>query len=347
MGIRALERLLPSQLVPAINSVGWRYLGASAIPPTLHFEETTFSGARSEAGSLGKDCVPEQEDVKAGKGRDTVLFLHGLLGTGRNLRQLSNKLGDSMSSRLGRDVTVVAVDLRNHGFPGPHRMEQTASDLLTLCRTNAISWPSIVVGHSLGGKVALEYLRLCHQAKTSAATAQVPRQVWVLDSVPSRMQGEDHTGVTKVLEFLQELPSHMKSRQQLQERAAKRGFSAELGAWLSMNLVQDPDREGWYAWSLNRSGAMEMFQSYREEDYLPFLRTLPPAVRVDIVRAVRSDRWNPENTAAVHQVVADTEMFGGRGEGGMVAFHNLEDAGHWLHTDNPHGLVDLMTRFLS
>ncbi|MDC7125548.1 MAG: alpha/beta fold hydrolase [Spirochaetales bacterium] len=81
----------------------------------------------------------------------TVFFLHGLLGSSSNWNTLCKKL-----SRGG--LHCIAVDLRNHGL-SPHRDKMTyplmAEDVTALADSLGIEVFSLV-GHSLGGKVAME-----------------------------------------------------------------------------------------------------------------------------------------------------------------------------------------------
>lgn len=60
------------------------------------------------------------------------------------------------------------MDLRNHGksaeldgFLPPHNLENAAKDLANLVRSQGWDWPDVVVGHSMGGKVALQFAQSC------------------------------------------------------------------------------------------------------------------------------------------------------------------------------------------
>lgn len=82
-----------------------------------------------------------------------VILLHGLFGLSDNWV--------TFARALGKDYTVYIPDLRNHG-QSPHSalfdfpsMEQ---DILELAEENGLDHP-IVIGHSLGGKLAM-YLAL-------------------------------------------------------------------------------------------------------------------------------------------------------------------------------------------
>ena len=80
-----------------------------------------------------------------------LMLLHGLFGSADNWGMLAK--------HFAHHYQVISVDLRNHGR-SPHSESQTyidmANDLLELC--DALRLESIhLVGHSLGGKVAMQF----------------------------------------------------------------------------------------------------------------------------------------------------------------------------------------------
>ena len=93
--------------------------------------------------------------TEAGQGRP-VAFLHGLLGAGQNFGAVQKALA-------ARGHRVLALDLRNHGS-SPHAATMSypemAEDVAETLRAEG-AWPAAVVGHSMGGKVAMA-LALAH-----------------------------------------------------------------------------------------------------------------------------------------------------------------------------------------
>src|SRR5215475_12594562 len=85
-----------------------------------------------------------------GKG-DSLIILHGLLGSADNWR--------SMSRRLGAHYQVFALDLRNHGR-SPHNdildYDVMAADLREFVKQQALR-RIMLLGHSMGGKVAMQF----------------------------------------------------------------------------------------------------------------------------------------------------------------------------------------------
>ncbi len=87
--------------------------------------------------------------IEAGQG-DPVVLLHGLLGSGQNFGAVQKALA-------AEGHRVLALDLRNHGTsphaPGMAYPDMAADVAETLEAHGA--WPAAVVGHSMGGKVAM------------------------------------------------------------------------------------------------------------------------------------------------------------------------------------------------
>ena len=83
-----------------------------------------------------------------GDGLDLII-LHGLFGSARNW--------STVARRLSKSFHVIALDLRNHGeSPWTETMSYTemAGDVAEFVTTRGLDRP-IVLGHSMGGKVAM------------------------------------------------------------------------------------------------------------------------------------------------------------------------------------------------
>ncbi|KAJ6796600.1 protein ABHD11 [Iris pallida] len=275
----------------------------------------------------------------------TALVLHGLLGSGRNWRSFSKNLSSRISG--GDDWRMVLVDLRNHGrsasvevLDPPHNMESAARDLARLVEAEGWDWPDVVVGHSMGGKVALEFAASLARGEYGES-AVLPKQLWILDSVPGEVNSKDSDGeVKKVLCTLQSLPPSLPSRKWVVDHMIELGFSKPLSEWIGSNLKKEGEH---VTWSFNLQGAIEMFNSYCSTSYWSFLEQPPMGLEIAIVQAENSDRWHPP----VLQKLESLSKKGGGAEG-KVSLHVLPNSGHWVHMDNPKGLLDIMApRFYS
>ncbi|KAF8983084.1 hypothetical protein BGZ46_010903, partial [Entomortierella lignicola] len=86
-----------------------------------------------------------------------IVILHGLFGSKQNWGSLSKSIASRLNTR------VFTVDLRNHGESGhsqEHDYTNMANDVTCFLKEQNLDKP-IVIGHSMGGKVAM-YLALNH-----------------------------------------------------------------------------------------------------------------------------------------------------------------------------------------
>ncbi len=97
------------------------------------------------------DEAPSLHATEVGDAGPRVVFLHGLFGQGRNFTQIAKALLP--------DLRSVLVDLPNHGrsaWTDSVDYEVVADAVATWLRTTYDGEPaSHVVGHSMGGKVAM------------------------------------------------------------------------------------------------------------------------------------------------------------------------------------------------
>jgi hypothetical protein len=95
------------------------------------------------------------------------------LGSSRNWRSFSRKLAVEAAAKANRDVRVLLLDLRCHGdsaarfgFHPPHDMAAAASDVAAIIQHELQGQaPHLLVGLSLGGKVALQTLKQMVEAQ--------------------------------------------------------------------------------------------------------------------------------------------------------------------------------------
>uniref|UniRef100_A0A0A9CUL4 AB hydrolase-1 domain-containing protein n=1 Tax=Arundo donax TaxID=35708 RepID=A0A0A9CUL4_ARUDO len=243
---------------------------------------------------------------------------------------------------------MVLVDLRNHGRSAgikglgpPHDMSCAAKDLADLVKARGWPWPDVVVGHSMGGKVALDFAESCSRG-VYGESAVLPKQFWVLDSVPGQVETDNSDGeVERVLQTLASLPSSLPSRKWVVDHMLSLGFSKSLSEWIGSNLKKDNEH---VTWAFDLQAATDMFNSYRERSYWELLEHPPKDLEIAIVQAERSDRWDPDDVERL-KALSRRER---KPDAGKVSLHVLPNSGHWVHVDNPKGLLEIMVpNFLS
>ena len=243
-----------------------------------------------------------------------LVILHGLFGTLDNWQTLARRWATEASLR------VVSVDLRNHGrsFHSPeHSYALMAQDVLALFDHLQLGPNTTLMGHSMGGKVAMR-LALDHPERLA--------RLIVVDIAPrfSDMEHQDD-----ILEGLQAVDfTAITNRQQADAALAQ--YVSNLGTrqFLLKNLYRKEDNS--FAWRINLAVLAAQLPAVGEATTgpTPFLK---PAL---FIRGGRSNYITPEDK--LHGIPA--------------LFPNSEvatvvDAGHWVHAEKPEEVFEMVKDF--
>lgn len=271
--------------------------------------------------------IPAHKVLGAADAPDEVWFLHGILGSGNNWRGMAVKLCERQPR-----LRAVLVDLRNHGdstgAAPPHTLRACAEDLWELA-AHRQGPPRTLVGHSFGGKVGLTF---AEQARALGATGPGGlERLWVLDASPAPWAGqpEQDAEVLAVMTALRELPLPIVSREDLARQLTDRGFSRSLALWMTTNLKRQGQGFGW---RFDLDACREMIGDYFRADLWEVVEDPPPGLQIDLVRAGRNPRWSQ----------AELDRLEGLSRDGLIGFHTLADSGHWVHADDPEGVLALL-----
>ena len=256
-------------------------------------------------------------------GAGSMLWLHGILGSGANLRSIAKRVSDA------RGVPSILVDLRLHGrspagLP-PHTVMACVADLFRFVATLDHE-PDVVFGHSFGGKVALAY---------AGERPVLPRELWLLDSQPGpRPEGQGSETTLAVFAALERVGSAFPSRDAFIEVLGSHGIERGIAQWLGMNLRQSP--EGGVVLGLDVPALSSLLHDYFVLDLWPLFERVPARERLRLVRGSKSQVVDDASQA---RVLALAER-----EGPRVGLECVDNAGHWLHVDQPDALVALLSR---
>jgi pimeloyl-ACP methyl ester carboxylesterase len=250
-----------------------------------------------------------------------LLVLHGIYGAGRNWGSIARRLTDARP-----EWGAVLVDLRMHGqsragFTGPHTIAASAMDVDRLVAGLDLH-AAAVLGHSFGGKVALTYA-LHH--------GQELGQVWVIDSTFAVRHPEG--SAWEMIQAVRRLPDDFASRAEAVEGLVAQGYAEGVAQWMAINL--EPV-DGRYRWRIDFDAMEEMLRDFFRTDLWGVVEDPPAGVELHFVKATESDTLDPASAARVE---------GAARENGRVHLHLLR-GGHWLNTDNPDGVLDLLVRNL-
>lgn len=241
-----------------------------------------------------------------------VVVLHGLLGRARNWLSVARALEASYAFHL--------VDLRNHGAsPWADAMSYPAmaGDVAALIEDIGAG-PVRVVGHSMGGKVAMTL---------ALSRPELVERLIVVDIAPvPYAQGYDD-----LIRAMLAVPLHGGQRRADVDAALRQG-------------VPDPALRGFLLQNLETVDGRLSWQPNLEV----LLRTMPAltgfpaelagrtyAGTVDCLRGARSDYVDPAGEAAL------------RGYFPAAVVATVADAGHWPHAERPALFQPLLERALS
>lgn len=248
---------------------------------------------------------------RVGSGTPLVL-LHGLYGSGDNWMTLANRLADTCE--------VWLPDLRNHGR-SPHSPEHTyplmAHDLHQFFQNHGLVSPWIL-GHSMGGKVALHFASLFRDLPAGLIIADIaPVNYSALTESSEHVL--EHLNIMNALLAL-DLNSDF-SRQAIEEQLAGYITQTALRRFLLKNLYRDAQRA--WGWRLN----LEELK-----------RALPHIVN-------GMDQFNPASLRSDMPLLflkGGRSSYLGLAESDYIArsfrgarIELCSDAGHWLHADAP------------
>lgn len=248
-----------------------------------------------------------------------MLLLHGLLGRGSNLLGLARRLTSD-----DPDLGVVLPDLRMHGdsqrCAPPHTLARAADDVRELVAALPITI-SALAGHSFGGKVALRLLDDPWAALGSTC---------VLDASPSSRRERPANDTTlRVLAALSSAPPRFENRSRFMEALERAGIDVGLRQWLAKNLVRDGEQ---YRCALDLDAIGALLADYDRNDLWPIVEAPPPTVRLVFAIGGRSASLSAAEQDRLRELA-------GRG---VIALYELPKAGHWVHVDDPDGVLRVL-----
>lgn len=242
-----------------------------------------------------------------GQGKPLVI-LHGVFGSADNWLTLGKRFAENFEVHL--------LDQRNHGL-SPHSEEFTyramAEDLAEYLADHQLRNP-VLVGHSMGGKVVMEY------------AVQYPRgfeKMVVVDIAP-RQYPVHHE---KILEGLGSIDlQFLKSRGEADRVLS--GYIPELGVrqFLLKNLSRDAER-GFY-WKIN----------------LPVISREIETIGVQIV-GEPVDKEALFIRGAQSSYVTEDDFSGIIDLFPQAKVETIDPAGHWVHAEQPDRVFSLIDSF--
>ncbi|MDO8907162.1 MAG: alpha/beta fold hydrolase [Pseudohongiella sp.] len=244
---------------------------------------------------------------------EPLLILHGLFGSLQNWAWHCKKLSENFS--------VYALDLRNHGA-SPHddkmNYQLMANDVLEFMDDHRIE-SAHILGHSMGGKVAMQLALL--------APERVKRLV-IADVAPVHYGGErgEHDEIFEGLCALD--TDSLSSRADADARLAQYVDDEVVRQFLLSNLVRADS--GGFRWRINLPVLKASYPRLREAP----VAEKPYEGEVLFVRGDLSDYILPQHRDEVLRLFPKAKV------------KTITQTGHWLHAEKPDTFYRIVSDFL-
>ena len=240
-----------------------------------------------------------------------LLILHGLFGSGSNWR--------TVARALAQTHTVYLVDLRNHGIsPWADTMSYTemAGDVSALIQSLALDAP-IVLGHSMGGKVAMALALLYPQ--------QVGHLI-VVDIAPVQYPGSMNS-IAKAMMLPEVIIGA--NRTEITRNLQKHLPDPAIAPFLMQNLLSA--QEG-FVWRIN----------------LVVIDQQMPQI-IGFPSELKRLHYSGPSTAVVGEkseyvLGADSALFAPMFK--PIDMQIVLGAGHWVHTDKPVDFINCIVEII-
>lgn len=248
-----------------------------------------------------------------------LVFLHGVMGFAANWRRIAKAFES--------EYQVLTFDQRGHGRSfhpeDGYSPEDYAADLEAIL--DELGWEQIhLVGHSMGGRVALTF------------AANRPSRVTrlVIEDIGPEMQP---AASSLVIRMLDAVPIPFSSKREAKEwfdTEFMRIFAAEpnrvaLAAYLYANLTENENKEA--VWRFSEKGVRESITQGRAIDRWSEIRSL--SMPTLLVRG----EFSKDLPRVIFEKVLKANP--------RIEGVEIKGSGHWVHSDQPETFISVLERF--
>lgn len=242
---------------------------------------------------------------------EPVIILHGLFGL------LDNWL--AFGKQLSSDYTVFLLDLPNHGRSNhiPEMNYQILADTLKEFMENHWIYEAAILGHSMGGKVAMQ---------VALSYPDLVSKLVVFDIAPKKY-APSHD---KILMALLDINlDRIQLRSQIEQELLAEIKDPGITSFLTKNIQRTKD--GRFDWKLNLEG---ITNSYRNLLEAPLMTDLEYHKETVFFRGALSPYIS----------MADVDLINTYFPKAVI--ETIPNAGHWLHVDAFDILLEQVRKFL-
>ena len=233
------------------------------------------------------------------KGKDLII-LHGLFGMSDNW--------NSLAKRFSIFFRVHLLDLRNHGR-SPHSKEFNydvlSEDIVEYIKDSNIS-SSIILGHSLGGKVAM---------RTAFLYPEYISKIIVADIAPREYNTEYHKNLLIILDKLN--IQEFNKRDEVDKALSSYLDKPSIRFFLLKNLYRKGSNS--FSWRFNIKTLLEKIDNIKEAVLVKEICSTPAY----FIKAGNSNYITQDDELKIKYHFPNSKI------------KTINNVGHWLHAEDP------------
>lgn len=242
---------------------------------------------------------------------EPLILLHGMFGMADNLMPIARE--------FAQNYKVYVPDLRNHGRSPWHEQMSfsiMAGDVVRLMEQQGIR-KAHIMGHSLGGKVAMAI---------ALEQPQWVKSLIVADISPCSYPPH-HEQIIKGLKNVAQMD--ISSRRQADSVLSNFVEEEDVRRFLLKSLFKNEETE-LMQWRFNLNAVAANYHKLRES----MIWDLPFEGDTLFIKAELSDYISREHEEPIRAAFPNFQ------------FKMIQNVGHWLHAEKPDAFVKVVTRFL-
>lgn len=248
---------------------------------------------------------------KLGETGQPLIIMHGLFGMSDNWLTISKEFAELHQ--------IFLLDLRNHG-QSPHSEEFSyaimADDLKKFIEENNLEKP-IIMGHSMGGKVAIQF---------AINHPDLFDKLIVVDIAP-RFYPVHHTSILQGLHTID--LQQLNSRTEANEIMRRFEESEGVRQFLLKNLYRNTDT-GHFGWRFNLPVLTREIANIGDE-----ITSNQPVINSTLfINGAQSCYILQEDKIAISKIFPN------------AIFETIEEAGHWVQADKPVEFAAVVKNFI-
>jgi pimeloyl-ACP methyl ester carboxylesterase len=253
-----------------------------------------------------------------------VVFVHGLFGQGKNWTTIAKGLAD------GHRVTL--LDLPNHGHsPWTERVDYLDMADRLAVELEGLDEPATLVGHSMGGKVAMQLALRRPELLRALVVVDVAPVDYPESGGRTDEPDEEASPFAGYIEAMRALDlDALQTRDDADEALRGAVPSRMVRSFLLQSLVRD-GAEGW-RWRLNLAALA------RDLGHLRGFPEPPPGATFDgpvlWIAGANSHYVLPQDRERMDALFPATRLV------------RIKNAGHWVHSEQPEVFLETLRRFL-